>query len=47
VTIDFRSDRSESPFFGARGKSRSRFLEPLRSGPPRPMSIAKEGGGCS
>jgi type VI secretion system protein ImpL len=43
ITIDFRTARSETPFFGARRGGGTRFLEPFR-GLTLPLSI---GGGAS
>jgi len=44
VVIDFRTDRSSSPFFGA--ARHARLLEPFRDFPPAPPSIGPGGGTC-
>ena len=45
VVVDFKPDRSETPFFGARSGAR-RFLEPFRTGGLPPADIGRGGGGC-
>ncbi|MGC3998203.1 MAG: type VI secretion IcmF C-terminal domain-containing protein [Anaeromyxobacter sp.] len=43
VVIDFRPDRTDSPFLSARG---GRFLGPFRSGALPPASLGRGGGEC-
>jgi type VI secretion system protein ImpL len=45
VVVDFKPDRSETPFFGARYGAR-RFLAPFRTGGLPPGDIGGGGGGC-
>jgi type VI secretion system protein ImpL len=47
VTIDFRTARSETPFFGVRRSGGVRFLEPFRGADAIPLNIARRGAACA
>jgi type VI secretion system protein ImpL len=47
IAIDFRSARSETPFFGVRRSGPARFLEPFRGADTVPLDIAKRGAACA
>jgi type VI secretion system protein ImpL len=41
ITIDFRPDRADTPFFGSRRRGNGRFLAPFRAGLTPPAEIGK------
>ena len=47
VAVDFRTARSETPFFGVRRPGRARFLEPFRGADTIPVNIARRGAPCA
>ena len=47
IAVDFRTARSETPFFGVRRSGPARFLEPFRGADTAPLDIAKRGAACA
>jgi type VI secretion system protein ImpL len=46
ITIDFRTARSETPFFGVHRSGAARLLEPFRGADAVPLNIATRGAVC-